>query len=49
MDQGVAHFVLFDDSGSLLRKLSLARDLGIERAVFAFPEVEDILPQLLGR
>ena len=49
MDQGVAHFVLFDDSDSLLRKLSLARDLGIERAVFAFPEVEDILPQLLGR
>lgn len=49
MDQGVAHFVLFDDSGSLLRKLSLARELGIDRAVFAFPEVEDILPQLLGR
>lgn len=49
MERGVAHFVLFDDSGSLLRKLALARDLGIDRVLFAFPEVEDILPQLLGR
>lgn len=49
MEHSVAHFVLFDDSGSLLRKLSLARELGIDRAVLAFPEVEDILPQLLGR
>lgn len=48
MERGAAHFVLFDDSGSLLRKLSLARDLGIRRVLFAFPEVEDILPRLLG-
>ena len=48
MEHSVAHFVLFDDSGSLLRKLSLAGELGIDRAVLAFPEVEDILPQLLN-
>lgn len=49
MEHSVAHFVLYDDCASLRRKLSLARDLGIDRAVLAFPEVEDILPQLLGR
>lgn len=49
MENSVAHFVLFDDCGSLRRKLSLAEDLGIRRVVLAFPEVEDILPQLLGR
>ena len=48
MDRGAARFVLFDDSGSLLRKLSLARELEIRRVFFAFPEVEDILPRLLG-
>lgn len=47
MDGNSAHFVLFDDSGSLLRKLALARQLGIGRAVFAFPEVEDILTRLI--
>jgi hypothetical protein len=47
MDRGCAHFVLFDDSGSLLRKLTLARQFGITRAVFVFPEVEDILPRLI--
>lgn len=48
MDRGSAHFVLFDDSGSLLRKLALARQFGISRAVFAFPEVEDILTRLIS-
>jgi len=49
MERGIAHFVLFDDSTSLLRKLELGRSLGITKALFAFPEVEDILPRLLGR
>lgn len=49
MEKSTAHFVLFDDCGSLRRKLALAGELGIRRAVLAFPEVEDILPQLLGR
>lgn len=47
MEQGTAHFVLFDDSGSLLRKAHLARELGIRRVFFTYPEVSDILPQLL--
>lgn len=49
MERSVAHFVLFDDSASILRKLSLSKELGIDRVVLVFPEVEDILPQLLGR
>lgn len=49
MENSTAHFVLFDDCGSLRRKLSLAGELGIRRAFLAFPEVEDILPQLLNR
>lgn len=48
MEQGSAHFVLFDDSGSLLRKASLARELGIRRVFFTYPEVSDILPRLLA-
>lgn len=49
MENSTAHFVLFDDCGSLRRKLNLAGELGIRRAFLSFPEVEDILPQLLGR
>lgn len=49
MENSTAHFVLFDDCASLRRKLTLAGELGIRRAVLAWPEVEDILPQLLGR
>lgn len=49
MENSTAHFVLFDDCGSLRRKLSLAGELGIRRAFLAFTEVEDILPQLLSR
>lgn len=49
MEQGTAHFVLFDDSGSLLRKVSLARELGIRRVFFTYPEVADILPRLLAQ
>lgn len=48
MDSSTAHFVLFDDCASLRRKLALAADLGIRRAVLAWPEVEDILPQLMA-
>lgn len=48
MEGGAAHFVLFDDSGSLLRKAELAQTLGIRKLFFAYPEVEDILPRLLA-
>ena len=49
MENSTAHFVLFDDCASLRRKLALAGELGIRRAVLAYPEVEDFLPQLVGR
>jgi len=48
MNRNAAYFVLYDDSGSLLRKLSLARSLGITRFVLTFPDVEDILTRLLS-
>lgn len=47
MEQSTAHFILFDDCGSLRRKLALAQELGIRQVFLAWPEVEDILPQLL--
>ena len=43
-----AHFVLFDDEMSLRRKLQVAQRLGIRRAVAALPEIDDLLPALLG-
>ena len=42
-----AHFILFDDAGSIRKKLHLAAQLGIPRAVLAYPEVDDLLPALL--
>lgn len=48
LDHGAARFVLFDDSGSLLRKLALTRELGLSRIFLAYPEVKDILPRLLA-
>ena len=42
-----AHFVLFDNAASLRRKLELARSLGIREGVLAYPQVSDLLGQLL--
>ena len=42
-----AHFVLFDDAGSILKKLQTARELGIRQAVAAYPEIDDLLPGIL--
>lgn len=42
-----AHFILFDDAMSVRRKLRVARSLGINRAVAALPEIDDLLPELL--
>jgi len=44
-----AHFVLFDDGMSILKKLQVAQDLGICRAVVMLSEVDDLLPRLLGK
>lgn len=43
-----AHFVLFDDGASILKKLQVARSLGIRRAVAGLPDIDDFLPQLLS-
>jgi len=45
-DQG-SHFVLYDDAGSIRKKLFLAQKLGIDSAMLLYPEVEDILPEAL--
>lgn len=41
------HFVLFDDAGSLGKKLQIGRELGISTAFLPYEETWDILPQLL--
>ena len=43
-----AHFVLFDDAMSIRKKLQIAQNLGINRAVAALPEIDDLLPELLA-
>ena len=42
-----AHFVLFDDAGSIRKKLLLARNMGIRQAVLAYPQVDDLLEEIL--
>ena len=40
--QGRTRFVLFDDAGTLRKKLEIAAALGISAAFFMWPEIEDI-------
>ena len=42
-----AHFVLFDDSASIRLKFQVANNAGITDAVLAYPQVDDILSELL--
>lgn len=46
--QSGAHFVLFDDAGSIRKKLHIARSLDIPDAVLAYPQVKDLLPEILA-
>lgn len=46
--QNGAHFVLFDNAGSIRKKLQIARNLGLHACILAWPEVEDILTQILS-
>ena len=46
-DENGSHFVLYDDAGSIRKKLFLAQKLGIAHAMLFYPEVEDILPAAL--
>ena len=43
-----AHFVLFDDAGSIRKKLQVARGLGIRQAVLSYPQVEDLMEDILA-
>jgi len=43
------HFVLFDDAGSVRKKLRLAAGLGVNTAFLAYEECEDLLGELTGR
>ena len=45
--QSGAHFVLFDDAGSIRKKLRLAEVLGIDRALLCYPEVSDLMGDIL--
>ncbi len=47
--QGGAHFVLFDDAGTLKKKVQLGRELGFSAGFLMYPEVEEILPELFAR
>ena len=47
MAGGEGHFVLFDDAGSIRKKLALAQELGVESAILPFDQVDDILGELL--
>ena len=46
-DEKGSHFVLYDDAGSIRKKIFLASRLGIHCAMLFYPEVEDILPAVL--
>lgn len=41
-----AHFVLFDDASTIRKKLHLAHQLGVRKALIALPEVDDLLESL---
>lgn len=46
--QSGPHFVLFDNAGSIRKKLQVARNLGLCACILAWPEVEDIWGQILN-
>ena len=47
--EGDSHFVLFDDAGTITRKIQAGQALGIPTGFLLYPETEDLLPQLFGR
>ncbi len=46
-DGGESRFVLFDDAGTLRRKIELGQEMGIGTGFLMYPETADILPELL--
>ena len=45
--QSGAHFVLFDNAGSIRKKIKIAQNLGFSACLLAWPEVDDILADIL--
>ncbi len=45
-ENGRHHFVLFDTAASIMKKLSIAQQLGIGEAFLLYSEVQDILPEM---
>ena len=41
------HFVLYDDAGSIRKKLDIAGRMGITRAFLPYGQADDLLPRLL--
>ena len=46
-DELGSHFVLYDDAGSVRKKIFLGKKLGISNALLFYPETFDILPDAL--
>lgn len=46
--QSGAHFVLFDNAGSIRKKIQTARKLGLCACILAWPEVDDIIAAVLS-
>ena len=46
---GESRFVLFDDAGTLRRKIQMGNELGIGTGFLMYPEVSDLLPELFRR
>jgi len=43
-----SRFILFDDAGTLQRKIQLGQDMGLGAGFLMYPEVADLLPALFG-
>ena len=46
--EGESRFILFDDAGTLQRKIQLGQDMGLGAGFLMYPEVADLLPALFG-
>ena len=46
MQNGQAHFVLFDDAETLQQKMNIAEKLGYQKALMMYPEIIDLTEQL---
>ena len=46
VQNGIAHFVLFDDADTLRQKVRIGNQLGFSTAFFQWPEISDIAAQL---